>query len=346
MIECRRKNLINLKICIVIVIIYLCSTAFLFADEIYLTDGGLIKCKVEKITVDEIFYYPEDSDKKDLVKREKAAKIVYSDGKIIRISGDKISPNPGKQKHARETKNQDASSSSGYQDSILVIGVIAGIGTEKSEELDQKENRALYSAFSTDFDSIEYSKDLMGIELDFMLPSFKFYQHREFNFTGIKFGIKSRFSYNIIDQQIEFQLGADTISRKDEFLEYKCLGIGPTVDFIFSPRQNYFNIIIHTYSSFGYLFDGNLSAVPALRESGVDIRSSDYSTKLKGYSATIGSGLHFVINQTIPYIIGINLEYSYSKLELDKTVTVYQDGDKNISIKGWALGLYFGIHIF
>lgn len=58
----------------------------LFADEIRLKSGIIIKAKILRVTADYIEYDPEGSKSFDMISRDQAEKIIYEDGSVINLN--------------------------------------------------------------------------------------------------------------------------------------------------------------------------------------------------------------------------------------------------------------------
>ncbi len=322
-----------------------------FQDEIYLKDGSIIKCRISKVTADKVYYSIAGSEKIDSNTRGNVVQIVYGDGEVVQL------------KSPEEIVEQPSIPSGGFHDSILRIGVIGGFKFFWGE-LEDKENKLFNNyrnviPISTIYkDDINSSGVYGGFEIDLMLPSIKFYQRRGFDFTGVKFGIKGRYVYTDIEQELRIYnkfasddeddnwRDDDIYSDSGQFLKYKQWEAGPVVNFIFSPRSNKFNMIIHSYLLLGRISHGKLTAIPALRDTQLfpDKTKNDYYTKCDGYSISFGAGPHFVLNQWVPVTIGFNMKYTYTMLNLERAINEY-GSDKEVTFNSMGFELAFGVHL-
>ncbi len=324
-----------------------------FKDEIYLKNGSILKCKINKVTADKIYYFIAGSEEIDSNPRESVIKIIYGDGEVVQLSEDKILPSNGE--FPKEVVEQPSIPSGGFHDSILRIGVIGAGGILRHwGELADKEEQLFNNNRSGIPISALYKDDIYsygiyrGFEIDLTLSSIKFYQHRGFDFTGVIFGIKGRYVYTKIEQELRIYENEedDIYNASGQLLKYKHWEAGPVVNLIVSPRSNKYNMIIHSYLLLGYISHGELTAVPALRNTQFFFGNTkdDYYTKCDGYSISFGSGPHFVLNQWIPVTIGFNIKYTYTVLNLDKAINLY-GSDKAVTFNSVDLELAFGLHL-
>ena len=56
-----------------------------------------------------------------------------------------------------------------------------------------------------------------------------------------------------------------------------------------------------------------------------------YTADFTGYSFTAGAGHYFVFNRVVPITLGYGFFYSYSKIDFDRNVQIY-NGAKNASL--------------
>ncbi len=317
-----------------------------FRDKIFFNDGTIVKCSIDKVTDEKIFYYAMDSQKKDSVNRTDVAKMTFGSDKTITIS-------EGEEPEVDNNKIH----SGGFLDSTLWIGIFGGFGElVNNGEIEKNENR-FFDLYSDDLAAEDivigktrYNIYSGGIDADLLLLTIKDPQSRGFDYTGVSFGIKSRYTSMSIDQVTEVDNDLNDNSEEYTYvnaklLKYKSLGAGPELNIVFSPRGNSFNMVAHTYLIYEYVYEGSLSTAPALRKIGMPIGESAYS-KLGGSCVTFGTGLHFVLNRWLPVTAGLNFRYSFINLNLDNAVPVYNDGDKNIQSNNFGVEFALGIHVF
>ncbi len=320
-----------------------------FKDKIYRHDGVVIKCRIDKVTADNIFYYTTDSRQKYSINRKDVAKMTFGHDAIAE-SADEPEPEV----------DDNKIHSDGFIDSILQISVFSGgDGDLALEEIEEKENR-INEKEAENLESknivlreAEYQKLYYGFDADIMLHTIKDPQSRGFDYTGVNFGIKTRYTsmsimqimcveYNTNDNDGNSNLSCYNL----ELIEYNSIGAGPELNIIFSPRGNSFNMVIYTYLLYEYIYKGSLFASPVLQKLEVPDLEPGYS-ELGGYCITAGIGLDFVLNyRWFPVIVGFNLNYSTIRLKLDNAISSYDDGDKSITMKGVDFELSLGIHVF
>lgn len=80
-----------MKIALVVFLIFI-GNANIFADEIRLKDGTVIKGKIIQVTPKYIEYDPEGARKFDMLPRDQVLAIVYDDGTVIKINQFKPIP--------------------------------------------------------------------------------------------------------------------------------------------------------------------------------------------------------------------------------------------------------------
>jgi hypothetical protein len=315
-------------------------------DKIFIKDGNIVVGKILQITPDVIIYSPGDSDKKEAIVRENILKIIYSNGKEINISEAEI--NQGKLPASEEETDIQ---SGGFKDSIIRLSLTGGIGFLNRGDLADKENDLLnqykeqaieYSNHSSNNTYINYEAYHGGFELALMLPALEFVQKRRFGLTGIKFGITGSYIFSINMQKIN-DSHIDDIDFSGRLLKYRTINAGPEMNMIFSPKSNYVNMIFRFYLMGGYIHQGELKALPGLRDAGMLLSEDEYKTGFTGYSATAGTGICFVSNLAFPVITGINIQYTYSKLNFDRALPVY-DGAESTSFNDIIFLISAGVH--
>ena len=231
----------------------------------------------------------------------------------------------------------------------LVYGgyIVNPWGEMMSREKDLFEENRSFLSSGTIFNNeeVSYSSRNMAFEADYLFSSIKYCQRIVFDFTGLKFGVRGRYSFSRINQYIYLypEGGEPLFKASGRFSEYKNIEAGPTIDIIFSPRSNDFNVLIHSYLLVGYIFDGSLSAVAAQRDAGVAYQRSQYSAGFSGSSISLGLGPHFLLNRWVPVTIGFNLKYTHTKLFLDRSLPVYGN-KRNTSFNSLGIELSFGAH--
>jgi len=177
-----------------------------------------------------------------------------------------------------------------------------------------------------------------------MFPAVKFPQKRGFDLTGIKFGIKATYLFSKVEQQISDDSLPKRLDYDGRLLKYRSVNCGPEMNVVFSPKSDLFNMIAQLYVQGGYIHGGKLTAVPGLRDAGVPINEV-YTANFAGYSITTGAGLYFALNKKAPVTIGCGMYYSYSKIDFDKRVPVY-DNSKRTDFYEIGITVSAGVHFF
>ena len=59
-------------------------------------------------------------------------------------------------------------------------------------------------------------------------------------------------------------------------LRYRSVNAGPEINLVFSPRTDFFNMVVQFYTLGGYIHNGKLTAAPALRDAGISFTDSLY----------------------------------------------------------------------
>lgn len=243
----------------------------------------------------------------------------------------------------------------GFHDSSMRVNIIYGgfivnpwgDMMDKEDSLYEENKSAFSSGTIFDNEKVSYTERHAGLEIDYLLPATRYCQNIVFDLTGLKLGIRGRYETVKIRQYLYLypdNEDSDSLYKSSgEILNYKNLGMGPVADFIFSPRSNSFNVLIHSYLLIGYVFDGSLSAAPALRDSAVSFNKEQYSASFNGVSLSIGIGPHFLLNRWVPVIAGVNLRYTHTKLLLDSPLHLYGN-EESVSFNSFGFEFSFGVH--
>jgi hypothetical protein len=318
-------------------------------DKIFLKDGSIIEGTIVKVTADVVMY--SVAEKQEAVVRNNIIKIVYADGKVVQISEAPVNE-IAVEKEPEPIKEEFKTRSGGFIDSYIWIGIFDSASYVYGN-LDNKENRIFEenkNAISSNpflDHSVAISGNHFGFELNLLFPSIKFKQIRGFDLTGLKFGLKTTYVFSNITQSIsEYYFDEEddsSVIGKGTLLRYRSINAGPELNLVYSPKTDFFNMVVQFYTLGGYIHNGKLTAAPALRDVGVPItesRTADFT----GYSFTAGAGLHFVMNK-IPLILGTDFFYSYSKIEFDRSVQIYH-GAKKTSFDEFGFTLSAGTHFW
>lgn len=321
-------------------------------DELHMTNGSIIKCTIEKMTDDKVYYYIEDSTINSLP-REQIVKIVFGDDEK-QLLYDKGQSVPETVSGTSYYETNGSIRDTGYINSFIHICFSfggGGIYDGPEEETD------INGTYFNDADGKDISYSSIGIGADLFLKSVKFQRKIGFDFMGIKLGIKSKYCNKIIDESYDY---FDNYEEDDYeyhsrqtfdgvLLDYDSAEIGPEIDFVFSPRNNAFDVVLNMYLLYGYVFDGKINAAPAYREEmgdqGVYYNRSQYHSDLdSGHSVIFGIGGCFALNRILPVTLGMNIEFSYTSLNFDREIPFYGNAD-GTSFKSTGAELSIGFHI-
>lgn len=308
-----------------------------FAEDIYLNNGEIIKGKVLRFNEEKLEYDPEGGKPFAIVEISKVEKIVYSDGSERKFRISQASRNE-KKKPVDEKTLQNR-----FYNSNFRIGLLLGGGPIYGD-IDEQESEIYNNSSYKEHDKqIVTDMWYTGIECDIFIPGLS---------TSYSIGLKTRLLETYGREFLRKTYIASTADEGEfedtknvnqtELFTYKSLQVGPVFNFIMNPNNDYIHFVIQNYYLFGKIFDGHLDSQAVLRDKGASIPKSGYYRKFNGYSATAGLGFMFVINRGLPLTIGLNLNYIYNKLNFDKKLEAYKSSET--SFYGWQIELSAGIH--
>lgn len=338
-------------------------------DTLYLDGGETVKCTVVRVTRESVIYRQDGIGEEKTVGRERVARIAFNDGRTVEM--EKKSATGDKEAAAVKP-------SGGYHKSIFRFSLFAGGGLLEGGVV-QKERRVL-RAYKPDLflsnvipSSYLYQAGFVtgGADLDFMAPAFTFVQKRGFDFTGLKLGVKGRYGYEFGQSVIMSDMGMGDV--RDSFyygrlMDYHYWSAGPTLTFIFSPRNNIFNVMLNIYGTAGQVFNGKMSAMSPLRDSrwltlrlagqwnGVTnitpfmswanlyTLSGINKTRVSGYTIRVGMGPEVSLNRYFPIVVGLHVTYAYTRLKLERALAIYFDGKKQEGHHEMGGELSVGLH--
>jgi RNase P/RNase MRP subunit p29 len=320
-------------------------------DKIYLKDNSVIEGTITKVTADVIMY--STANNQEAVVRANVVKIVYADGKIIQIAGEPSKQIVAEKEPEPEKEEPPVIRNGGFLDSYIWFRVsrasTAIFGNLRNKEENayiNNRNRLSLYPFTADPEHIYTYQggDHKGFELDLMLPANKYPQTKGFNLTGLKFGLKTTYLFSTAKETINDNSLPNDDSSSGRLLKYRSINAGPEINLVYSPRNDFFNMVFQVYLLGGYIHKGELTAVPALRDAGASFNESEYKANFTGYSGTFGTGINFVLNKGVPITIGMDFFYSYSKIEFDRSVPVYNNA-KKASFDEIGLKISVGVHL-
>jgi hypothetical protein len=319
-------------------------------DKIFLKDGSVIEATIIKVTPDVIMY--NAGNRQEAAVRDNVTKIVYPDGKVIQISGEPSKEIAAEKAPEPEKEEAPVIRNGGFLDSYIwfgAFGALSGIygnlrNQEENAYIANRGNKLSYSF--TRNEKHDYTNNMGlhgGFYLDFMFPSIKYPQTKGFSLTGVKFGLKTTYVFSSAIQYIDDNSVPNDEDISGRLLKYRSVNAGPEINLIYSPRNDSFNMVLQVYLLGGYIHKGELTAVPGLRDAGASFNETEYKTNFTGYSGTFGAGINFVLNG-VPLTIGTGFFYSYSKIEFDRSLPVY-NGAKKTSFDEFGYTLSVGFHL-
>ena len=172
------------------------------ADTLHRTDGSTIRCTVIRVTKEEIMYTPEGSNEQKTVARDEIDRIEYSDGTSVDIPGDR-------EEKEEAVVFEEKKQSGGFIDSWVRVAGFFAFGSSAGG-LFEREQRVLDAYRADLLKAYVFPRDYRmyntfgsgGGELDFLLPAVKFTQKKSFDLSGIKFGIRGRYGYEVTESTI------------------------------------------------------------------------------------------------------------------------------------------------
>lgn len=341
-------------------------------DAITLTNGDVIKCSITKVTKDEIVYRPDGAGEEKTISRDQVARLDFSDGRSVEIT-KKTGAETAEKKEEPGKKPVG-----GYHKSIFRLSAFGGGGAldygtiRKEQRVFRLYKPDLTLARMDNMDYAQYTGFVSGgAEIDLMLPAISFAQKRGFDFTGIKFGVKGRYGYEegisviVPDDPDEYHGYDDNISM-GRLLRYHYWTAGPSISFIFSPRNNVVNFLITMYGTAGQVFSGKLNPATSLRDTkslmiyealanSINLPSMAWvspltlrqlnSTSVKGYTFRVGFGPEVTLNKYFPLVVGFHVTYANTTLIYGKAPLIYGDGRTKSTHHEVGGEISIGVHI-
>ncbi len=336
-----------------------------FADQLFLKDGAVLKGTVIGITDHGVEYDPEGPRVFDVVDRSSVAKIVYDDGKTESSEIDSSGglPRPG-----------------GFLDSWVRVGGFFTVSSLRGGIPDRE--RRLFCLYRPDL-SIAYVKSRdygLGItamggggEVELLLPALRFGRKRVFDLIGIKFGLKARYWFQfsdsaIVNERVYYSSVEGYEQFRGRLMSHHNWGAGPEMNLVFGPRNNGFNFLIHWYAMAGQVFGGQIKAAAALRSAhqlqfelaglygfpalvtaaapGV-IAATRLGNRasFEGYTLRLGLGPHVTMNRNFPITFGLNVFYAYWNITFSKAPLAYLNGRRKASHHEIGAEISSGIHL-
>ncbi len=305
---------------------------------------------------DYVEYVPRGAAYHNYLRKRDIQDIKYGDPKEIFLGSLK-------RKHLEEKKKEEyyrvvdnKIPEGGFHSSFIWISLFGGFGEvygdfEKYEDDMYDTDKGLINNDDNYYNDTYTESYYGGVDLNILLFTGKMIQKRAFNLTGIGIGIKGRYQDVTVYQGVlkYYDTDSDGFSEDEKrftgnLMEFQSWQAGPTFDLIFSPRENSFNFVAHSFLIGGVIHKGELNAAPGLRESGVVYDKSEYSSGFKGYIYTLGTGLFFVLNRGFPVTAGLTFTYSHANLTLDRELPLYGNR-KSLGISSKRIEFSCGVHI-
>ncbi len=343
-------------------------------DTLHRADGTAVRCTVIRVTKDQVVYSPEGSDEQKTVARNEIDRIEYSDGTTVEIPGD------------REQKEEavvfrEKKQSGGFIDSwvrvagFFAFGSSAGGLIEREQRVLDAYRADLLKAYVLPRDYRMYNTyGSGGGELDLLLPAVKLMQKRGFDLSGIKFGIRGRYGYEVTESTIYDDSLYSSFDGYElfhgELMSYHYWAAGPVMNLVFSPQSNAFNLLLNFYAVGGQVFNGTVRGAAALRSArflawemlgaagpygtapflpasiaNVTNTSRFNTVHFNGYTVRFGFGPHFSLNKYAPVTFGVNVIYAYTNIKLGRALPIYFDGNKRATHHETGGEISVGFHI-
>ncbi|MBP7738346.1 MAG: hypothetical protein KA369_20395 [Spirochaetes bacterium] len=351
------------KICLILGMMLFHSA--IFADQLFLKDGSILKGKIIRITEHDVEYDPEGPRVFDVVDRSSVAQILHDNGKTVSAEMESL---------------KELSRPGGFLDARVRVGGFFTASALRGGVVDHE--RRLFSLYRPDL-YIAYVKSRdygLGItamggggEIDLLPPALRFERKRDFDFTGIKFGLKARYWFQfsdsaVVNERVYYSSVEGYEQFRGRLMSHHGWGAGPEMNLVFGPRNNSFNFLIHWYALVGQVFGGRIKAAAALRSAhqlqfelaglygfpalitaaapGV-IAATRLCNRASfgGYTLRLGLGPHFTMNRNFPITFGLNVFYGYWNITFSRAPLAYLDGRRKAAHHEIGAEISSGIHI-
>lgn len=272
---------------------------------------------------------------------------------------DEVHQNQDTEKYENANELNKIVQERGFHNSLIKISAIGGFALSRSCTIFTKEDD-IYQKNKKSFPELASARDehlgllttLEGYDATIMFPLINLRQEKNEILYGIKYGIIGRYEFleykediTILKEDRNDDASSTKSFAKGSLMKYNRFFIGPELNFIFTPYENFYNFILRGFFLYGRISNGILTAVPALRDAGLSYNKSEYMTNLKGYSIGYGLGPHFVINSYFPVSIGTNIIYTYDKIKLRNAISLYNNNKKDYTIRATYLEIVLSIYI-
>lgn len=337
-----------------------CVPAAGMGDLVHLDDGSVMKGRVERVLKDEVILTSEKGF--EVIDRGRITAIEYDDGSRVEMREEEGAARPAVAwKH--------------FMDARLRV---AGFFTcaKPHGGIFDREKRVL-NLFRPDLTmaylnrrDFELSNIAIGGggEAEFFIGRVKRSGGGRFDFRGIKAGVRARYLFTYIDSAVVDEdkyfitvEGYELFSGR--IMISHTVSAGPSVSFVFGPRDDRFNLIVPIALTAGPLFGGRLRAAAAIRscraltwELGgllgqpflapevIGLAWLKHRTSFKGYTLRLQVGPHIALNQNVPFDVGVDVMYAMNAITLVGRIPIYGGwGKKNQHDVGIEVSA--GIHL-
>ncbi|MCP4137276.1 MAG: hypothetical protein GY754_40285 [bacterium] len=317
-------------------------------DTLYLTDNSVIQGKIIQVGTKNIEYNPVGEKPFAVISKDRVSRIKYSDGTVVPVSEELQEP----EKEAPFEEDVLPRKGGFLESRVRIAGfasVLLSYGDieDKEKELYNANISGLNQTAGRNYKTT-YNPFHFGGEVDVMLYTSRFIQKKGFDLTGLQFGVKGGYLFYHSYQGIYEYNNSSYASQQSSgtMMQYHSWFAGPMMNFVLSPRNDIFNMIIHCYGVYGRVIDGSITAAAALRDANIGFLPSQYTSDIDtGFYFKAGAGPHFVLNKGFPVTVGFNVIYSYSKMNFKNPISLYDANKKDYSAHEWGFELAFGVHI-
>lgn len=339
----------------------LCVSSSVMADNVHLDGGVVIKGRVERVTADEVTLI---SDKGvEVIDRGRIKVIEYDDGSRVEMREEEAAARPAVTwKH--------------FMDARLRLAGFFTCAKPHGGIFDREERvlnlfrpdlvRAYLKRRGYDLSNIAIGG---GGEAECFVARVKRSGGGRFDFRGIKAGVRARYLFTYIDSAVVDEdryfvtvEGYELFSAR--IMSCHAVSAGPSVSFVFGPRDDHINLIIPCAVTAGPLLGGRLRAAAAIRSgrvltwelgglSGQPFLAPEvivlvqlkHRTSFKGYTLRLQAGPHIALNQNVPFDIGVDVMYAMNAFTLAGRIPIYGEWGRRKVQHDVGIEVSAGIHL-
>jgi hypothetical protein len=313
-----------------LIILFLMSFFYtaLYADEIYLKDSKIIKCKIIQITDNTIEYREQDGKPFLTLPKSLALKVVYENGDFVLINENNIN----EEKTDNEKPIQNTIAGNMYKSSFGIF-LFGSIGYPWGDLLDAEHDMSHVTVTYTDGHQEtgrpEHWLYYYGLNGDIYL----------YTNDTIKTGFRAKFLKGIIQQEINVGGGKYESKQYDETLmDFNALMGGGIL--LWSPFTHR-NVSFTSSFTVGKLFYSKIYPMPVVEKmnsTGYPLPKKNFDVNGYVINASIGAQYAF---STI--ILGLDIAYTQFYIEIEDNPYKPLVSDKT-NIYAISLELFAGIH--